>query len=73
DNKTVPQGHVVVIPYQAPKAPPAMPQILPPTSSILTTPLPKHLPLITHPPFSAPTPRIPLAHISPQPASRPPI
>uniref|UniRef100_UPI001642FD98 dihydroxy-acid dehydratase domain-containing protein n=1 Tax=Staphylococcus epidermidis TaxID=1282 RepID=UPI001642FD98 len=48
-NHTLTQRHVLLITYHPPNPPPPIPQILPPTSSILARPLPKHVPLITDP------------------------
>ena len=47
DNKTVREGHVVVIRYEGPKGGPGMPEMLAPTSSIVGRGLGKDVALIT--------------------------
>lgn len=73
DNKTVREGHVVVIRYEGPKGGPGMPEMLAPTSSIVGRGLGKDVALITDGRFSGATRGIAVGHISPEAASGGPI
>lgn len=73
DNKTVREGHVVVIRYEGPKGGPGMPEMLAPTSSIVGRGLGKDVALITDGRFSGATRGIAVGHISPESTSGGPI